>query len=217
MPDGRVKPKVLQAGKMSESERQLVREIYSDVLFELAENSGSLEPVLEDLKAVRALFRQEPEFATLLVSHAIKGEEKAQIIRRVFGGRISELAVSFLSVLARRGRMGFLDGIEDRYQLLIDAYRNRVLVEVTLASEPDDEHLDRLRHDLAEAISSEVKLKVRIEPGIIGGIIIKKGESVIDHSLKSVMEKAVKAVADRQKKPSQQSPGSRETDIPGRA
>ena len=101
---------------MSQSRRYIVREIYSEVLFDLAEQGGEINTVQEELAVVRQILRQEPEFAALLNSEIIKGEEKMGIVRRVFDGRLSPLTVNFLCVLARRGRMGFLAGISDRFE-----------------------------------------------------------------------------------------------------
>jgi F-type H+-transporting ATPase subunit delta len=184
---------------MAESAKHIVGEIYSEVLFELAEEAGRVETVLEDLESVADILTNEPEFASILSSHAIKGDEKAQIIRRVFGGKVADLTLNFLSVLARRGRMAFLSRISDKYELLVDVYRQRTLIEVTVAKEPEEEEIVKLKADLSKAINGEVKLSVQVDPDIIGGIIIKKGDKVIDNSVKKSLEGSVKSVMTRAK------------------
>ena len=179
---------------VSGSHRQVVHEVYSEVLFDLAEQGGELDGVQEELVAVSRVLKMEPEFAELLSSQVVKGQEKAEIIRRVFGGRLSELTVNFLSVLARRGRIGFLGGVSDRFETLVDAHHNRRLVEVTMAAEPDDERLEKLKADLAAALDSKVKVTVKVDPKIIGGIVIKKGDTLIDSSVRTTLDRMVKAV-----------------------
>lgn len=184
---------------MSESVRQIVREVYSEVLFELAEQAGSIDSVTEDLAHVREALKTEPEFATILISPGIKPSEKAQIMRRVFEGKVEGLTLDFMSVLARRNRIGFLGSISDKYEMLVDVHRGRVLVEITLAKAPDDKQMKKLKADLREAINKEVKLSVVVEPAIIGGIIIKKDDAVIDNSVKTALQRAVATVTENLK------------------
>jgi len=179
---------------VSESVRQIVHEVYSEVLFELAEQGGRIDSVTEDLRRVREALDAEPEFATILTSPGVKPGEKSQIIRRVFEDKVDDLILNFLSVLARRNRIGFLGSISYKYEMLVDVHRGRVLVEITLAKRPDEKQVEKLKADLRGAINKEVKLSVEVEPAIIGGIIIKKDDTVIDNSVKTALERAVSAV-----------------------
>lgn len=184
---------------MSESARQIVREVYSEVLFELAEQAGCVDSVTEDLARIREALKAEPEFATILTSPGIKGSEKAKIMRRVFEGKVEALTLDFMSVLARRSRIGFLGPISDKYEMLVDVRRGRALVEVTVAKALDGKQTKRLKADLREAISKDVKLSVVVEPAIIGGIIIKKDDTVIDNSVKTALKRGVATVMENLK------------------
>jgi F-type H+-transporting ATPase subunit delta len=179
---------------MTESSRHIIHEIYSDVMFELAGETGRIDEVMNDLHAVAQVLRQEPEFLTLLMSPKLKEEEKVKMIRRVFSGRVNPLTLDFLSVLARRNRAGFISGIAGRYEDLYDAMHNRKRIEVTLAKEPTAEQIETLKAELREAIAAEVKLTVKVDPEIIGGIIIRKGDKVIDNSVKSILDRSVKTI-----------------------
>jgi F-type H+-transporting ATPase subunit delta len=176
---------------VSESTRQIVREVYSEVLFELAEQADCVDSVWDDLECVRKVLRAEPQFMEILTSPRTSGTDRAQIVRRVFEGKVENLTLDFLSVLARRGRMGFIEPISDRYEMLVDTHRGRVLVEVTVAKVLDNEQSVALRDDLTDAIKREVKLSVNVDPAIIGGIIIKKNDTVIDNSVKTALKRAV--------------------------
>ena len=145
---------------MSESVRHVVREIYCEVLFELAEEADVIDRVHDDLERVRGVIEAEPDFAALMDSPTIRGQDKSESIRRVFHGHISDLALDFLSVLARRGRMGFLDSISDRYESMVDRYHDRQTVEVTVAHPLSGEEVDKLRKEISEAIRGQVKLSV---------------------------------------------------------
>ncbi|HEV57322.1 MAG TPA: ATP synthase F1 subunit delta [Phycisphaerales bacterium] len=181
---------------MSESVKHVVREIYCEVLFELAEESGLIDRVQDDLQRVRAVLQAEPEFAALMDSPALRGQDKSESIRRVFQGHISDLALDFLSVLARRGRMSFLEGISDRYEAMVDHYHDRQTVEVTVAAPLSGEEADRLRREISEAVRGEVKLSVQVDPDLIGGVIIKKDDTVVDNSIRSALKRAARRVAE---------------------
>lgn len=189
---------------MAHAARHIIHEIYSDVMFELAQEAGLVTSVVDDLEAVAKVFEAEPEFLTLLTIGRLKDDEKSGMLRRVFAGRINELTLDFLCVLARRNRLNFLFGIQDRYQALMDQFHNIRRIEVTLAKTPDDQQLDQIRRDLKEAVGSEVKLSVQVKPEILGGIIIKKGDTVIDNSVRSILQRTVNAVVSRSKEAKQQ-------------
>ena len=191
---------------MADSIRHIVREVYSEVLFELAEESGAVEDVMQDLSKVAELLRNESQFVAILASHTIKPQEKAQMVRRVFDGKVQPLMVDFLSVLARRNRISFLMGICDRYETLVDVYHQRRLVEVKVSHKLGEDELKKLKADLGEAIKSEVKLSVEVDPDMIGGIVIKKDDKVIDNTIRRALEEAVKSVVDKSRKKIQQMP-----------
>ena len=184
---------------MSESFKHVVREIYCEVLFELAEESGQVDDIMADIGRVVSVLNSEPDFAALVTSNVIIGDEKSQIIRRVFDGKVSPLALDFLCVLARRNRMNFLTSISDGYELLVDKHHSRSLIEVTLPKTPDDTRLEELKTQLSDAVKGEVKLAVNVDPGLIGGIVIKRGDKTIDHSVKRILASAVKTVMEKSK------------------
>jgi F-type H+-transporting ATPase subunit delta len=184
---------------MASSSRHIVHEIYSDVLFQLAEEAGQVEQVLGDLAAVAGLLRDEADFVKLLTSDKLEEKEKTAAIRRVFNGQIGSLTLDFLCVLVRRNRIGFLLGITDRYEVLADSLNNCRLVEVTLAKPISEEQMEQLRQQVKDAIRAEVKLKVNIDPDILGGVILKQGDIMIDNSVRTVLDRTVNVIMDRSK------------------
>jgi F-type H+-transporting ATPase subunit delta len=179
---------------MARNARHIIHEIYSDVMFELAEEAGLVEPVMDDLDAVAEVMKDEPEFLTLLTLGQVKEDEKAKMIRRVFKGRVNDLTLDFLCVLAKRNRMNFVHGIGDRYQVLLDERKNLRRIEVTLAKEPTDEQLEKIKADIRDALNAEIKLSVNIDPEILGGIIIKKGDLMVDNSVRTILSRTVDAI-----------------------
>ena len=179
---------------MSEIIRHVIREIYSEVLFELAQESELVDAVREDLDAVGYVLGENAEFAALMNSAGIKGQEKSEVVRRVFGGKVNDLTLDFLSVLAKKNRMSSLFGISQKYETMFDLHYDRHLVEVTLSGEPDAERFKELEGQLSDAIGGAVKLAVDVDPEIIGGIIIRKDGRMIDNSVRTAIRVAMKTV-----------------------
>lgn len=179
---------------MGQPSRHLVYDVYSEVLFDLAEEAGLTETVYDDLQAAGKVFQAEPEFLSLLTLGKISDAEKEQLLRRVFEGRICSLALDFLIVLARRNRLPYLFGIQDYYQTLLDQRRHIQKVEVTLAKQPTPEQQQQLEQRIADALKAHIKLDIKVDPEILGGIIIKKGDMQIDHSVRSLLDRSVEAL-----------------------
>lgn len=184
---------------MARSAKHIVHEIYSDVMFELAQEAGLIDDVMDDLEAVAGVLQDEPEFLSLLTLSEVKPDEKAQMVRRVFKDRVNSLTLDFLCVLAKRNRMNFLYGIGQRYQILLDEKKNLHRIEVTLAKEMDDAEFEKLKNDIRDAVNAEIKLSVMVDPEIIGGIIIRKGDLMIDNSVRTILNRTVNAVVDHSK------------------
>jgi F-type H+-transporting ATPase subunit delta len=168
-------------------------------MFELAEEAGLVEHVMTDLEAVASVLADEPEFLSLLMLGQVKEDEKAEMIRRVFKGRINDLTLDFMCVLAKRNRMNFIHGISDRYEVLLDERKNLHRIEVTLAREPSDEQYEKIKTDIKDAVSAQIKLSVTVDPEIIGGIIIRKGDLMVDNSVRTILNRTVNAIMTRSK------------------
>jgi len=184
---------------MARNAKHIVHEIYSDVMFELAQEAGLIDQVTDDLEAISGVLQDEPEFLSLLTLSEVKPDEKAQIVRRVFKDRVNDLTLDFLCVLAKRNRMSFLHGIGQRYQTLSDEHKHLYRVEVTLAKQPTDAELEKLKVDIRDAMNAEIKLSVTVDPEIVGGIVIRKGDLMIDNSVRTILDRTVNAVMERSK------------------
>jgi len=182
---------------MSESIKHVVREIYCEVLFELAEEAGTVDAVMDDLASVEEILRADTEFAALMTSPTVKGEEKSQVVRRVFEGKLSDLTLDFLSVLAKRNRMANLFDISLKYESLIDKHYKRHPVQVVLAHQPDQKKIDQLKDRIGEAIGGQVKLSIEVDPSIVGGIILHKDGKVIDNSVATRLKRAVGIIVEK--------------------
>lgn len=182
---------------MSESVKHVVREIYCEVLFELAEEAGVIDSVMDDLASVEDILRADPEFTAIMVSPTINGDEKAKVVRRVFTGKVNDLLLDFLSVLAKRNRMSSLFDISLKYESLVDKHHHRHQVEVTLAHKPDQQQIKKIEAAIGDAIGGQVKLNIEVDSSIVGGIVLQKDGKVIDNSVSTRLKRAVSVVVEK--------------------
>lgn len=180
----------------SQWSRQVAEELYTEVLFELAEQAGSVDSIYADLQKTAAVMAAEPDFAAALNSLTLQGNIKCESVRKVFQRSVSDLALDFLSVLARRNRFGLLPAIVRRYETMFDVYHKRYPLEVTVAGDLTPEQVDQMRQRLAAAIQSDIKLTVKVDRSLIGGIVIRKDDMIIDSSVRTALERAARAVSD---------------------
>lgn len=182
--------------------RQVAEETYTEVLFELAEQAGRVDAIQADLQKAVQIMSSEPDFAAVLNSLTLQGKVKCEMIRRVFQGAVSDLGLDFLSVLARRNRFGLLAAIARRFETLFDIHHKRYPLEVTVAGELTAEQAEQMRQRIAAAIQSEIKLTVKVDRSLIGGIVIRKDDMIIDSSVRTALERAARTVSDpRQLRP----------------
>lgn len=174
-------------------------EVYAQALFELAEQSKTIDVIKDDLDVVRSVSIQEKDFEALMVSPYFSAEYKGQIAQKIFSGKLSDLTVNFLITAIRHNRMMFLPQIIDRFNELLETHEGYCIVQVTVSEAMSKEGAKKLSENIAGAVKNKVKLQVDVNPSIMGGIIIRCGDSVIDNSIRSRLRRAVKIIMSRPK------------------
>lgn len=163
-------------------------ERYADALFQLATEQGKRAEVEEELTVAGALFQAKPELAHALEAPDVPLGVKHNIVGRVFAAGFSTLLSNFLHLLVDRQRIGLLAPIAEVFHRLRDEAENRVDVEVTVAMElPPDLQL-AVKARLTEATGRTVELKWRVDPEIVGGIVVRLKDSLIDYSLRTQLQ-----------------------------
>lgn len=174
-------------------------DIYARALFELAERSKMVNAIKDDLDIVQDISVQEKEFRTLMASPYFSADYKEQIVQKIFSGKLCDLTIDFLRVVIRHNRMMFLPQIIDRFGQLWEAHHGYQIVQVTVSQAMDSRETERISADIAHAMNNKVKLQVGVNPSIMGGIIIRYGDRVIDNSIRSRLRRAVNTIMSRQK------------------
>jgi F-type H+-transporting ATPase subunit delta len=162
---------------------------YAATLFELAEREESVEHYGELIAQVAALYEEESAFRRFLETPRIALAEKKKVLRRTFEDQVPELFIRFLMVVLERRRQRVLPGIAEAYQDSLDEQAGRLRTAVTLPFEPDDALKTHIVGALEEHFGKQVVPDFRLDPAILGGLIVRVGDQLMDASLRRQLER----------------------------
>ncbi len=181
-----------------------IADIYAQSLLDLADQSQAVEAVAADLDALAALVTRNPNFQTFLASPYFTEQTRRDLVRSVFAGRLHRLTLNFLSVTIDHGRGGFLPQIMDRFKQLHRAHQGYQTVKVTVAQTMNQKRTERLAREVAEALNARIDLEVHVDPSIVGGVIIRFGEKMLDNSVRGRLTRLVGRIANPENRHKQQ-------------
>jgi F-type H+-transporting ATPase subunit delta len=161
---------------------------YAEAAFQIADRDSTLEPWLKDLE-MAATALGESDVARLLANPAIPFDDRAEIVNQVLGKRVSEKARNLVLLLVRRGRSELLPRVATEYRRLYDRREGIVEAAVISATELDKDELAAIRSRIGELTSGKVEMTTRVDPSILGGVIIQLGDQLIDGSVLGRLER----------------------------
>jgi F-type H+-transporting ATPase subunit delta len=170
--------------------------LYSKALYDLAEEFGAVEEVKDEMMMLAAIIEQGREFLHIMSSPQFTDDYKQSLINKMFAGKISDLTLNFLLEVARHNRMMYLSQMIDGFGEIWDAHHGISIVELTLHENINPDELANVTQAVSNAMGRQVQLKLKIRPAIMGGAILRYGESVIDNSIKNRLYRAVRTVMD---------------------
>lgn len=163
---------------------------YASALYELADQAKSLDAVADDLRGLRSLVDENEDFARLVTSPVLtRDQQKAAVTALAEKAGFQDLTVKFLGVLAQNRRLGSLRAAVGAFLAELAARRGEVTVEVTSAQPLNDSHLQAVKAALGDALGSKVALDARVDPALIGGMVVRVGSKMIDSSLATKLQK----------------------------
>jgi len=163
--------------------QQQVAAIYAKAFLATGEKTGKTDALVEELHDLCVQLEQFPDFKAVLASALVSSEEKSQMLDRVLGSKVSSVMLDFLKVLGAHGRLDVLQAIEEEVSRLHDELRGRVRVEVRTATPIADGMSRPLRAALERLLGGEPKLDAQVDPALIGGIVLRVGDTVYDGSV----------------------------------
>lgn len=161
---------------------------YATALFATAERQNKLDAVTRDLHSVVGLMDATPAFEEMWSSKVVPTGKKREVISMLVGKSVDPLTLSFLRLLVDKRREDILSLVRMEVQQLSDASRRLVRAEATFAVAPTDAERARLVESLQKRTGEHVDLTVNVDPGILGGVVVRMHDTIIDGSVRGTLE-----------------------------
>jgi F-type H+-transporting ATPase subunit delta len=159
---------------------------YATALFELASEANAIDAVSADLEAFSAMLRGSADLTRLIESPAFSADDQASAVKAVLAqAGISGLSANFIGLVASKRRLFALPGMIAGFRKLVAEARGIVSAQVTLAEQPSPQRIDEIRAALKGVAGKDVDVAIKIDPSLIGGLVVKMGSRMVDASLKT--------------------------------
>ena len=165
---------------------KLIAKVYGDALFEAALDRNDLETVYEETQALCGIFRDNPKLMDALNHPQIVKEEKISVMENIFSGRVSDEMMGFLTIIVDKGRQKEIPMIFAYFIDAVREYKKIGTASVVSAVELRDEQKAAVKTKLLETTPyAEFEMDYTVDPGLIGGMVIRIGDRVVDSSIKT--------------------------------
>jgi F-type H+-transporting ATPase subunit delta len=159
---------------------------YATALFELARETNAIDAVRADLERFDALVAENPDLNRLVRSPVFSAAEQLQALSAVLDrAGIGGLAAKFLKLVTMNRRLFAARDMVRGYRELVALHKGEATAEVTVAERLKDDHLAALKSALKAVSGKDVDLAIKIDPAIIGGLVVKLGSRMVDTSLRT--------------------------------
>jgi F-type H+-transporting ATPase subunit delta len=163
-----------------------IARVYAESLLQVAEKTGEVERIGEEMEAfVRDVLAPNPQIAAFVGFPAISRRRRGPILEAALHNNVSPLLEHFLGVLNQNNRLDFFRSIVAAYRDLLDKRAGRVRVQVRSAVALGGEERDEIRRTLAASLGKDPIITVRVDPDLLGGLVVQVGDTVYDTSVRS--------------------------------
>jgi F-type H+-transporting ATPase subunit delta len=159
---------------------------YASALFELARDGGTIAAVESSLSALTQALGESPDLKALVESPLVSRTNAAKGIAAVAAAmKQDDLTSRFLGVLADNRRLADLPAMIRAFGQIVAAHRGEVTAEVTTAHPLDADQLAALKVQLRTRVGRDVAIATKVDPAILGGLVVKLGSQLIDASIRT--------------------------------
>jgi F-type H+-transporting ATPase subunit delta len=159
---------------------------YATALFELAREEKSVDSVKADLDAFDGMVTESADLARLVRSPVFAADAQLRALSAILEkAGIGGIAAKFLKVLTANRRLFVVHDVIRGFRTLVARFKGEATAEVTVAEQLSDAHLEALKGALKTVTGKDVDLKVKVDPTIIGGLVVKVDSRMVDSSLRT--------------------------------
>jgi F-type H+-transporting ATPase subunit delta len=183
-----------------DTDQQQLGDVYAKAFLGFAEESGKLDKLVGELESVVGVFNELPKFRAAMASPRIDLNDKNEMLDKAFKKKCSKEMLNFLKLVTQRGRFDCLNSILSSTVKAHDEMAGRVKATLTTASEVTKDVRKSVEKKLSKILGKEVKLDCVVDTEIIGGMVVRVGDTVYDGSvvnqLEQVRTRAVQSAVD---------------------
>jgi F-type H+-transporting ATPase subunit delta len=170
--------------------REHLGTVYAKALLGAAQKAGKIEPVMEELESVVVdVLNKLPQWEATLASPRVPTEDKLRMLDQAFRGKMSTTMLHFLKVLTEHGRFDCLRAVRHAARHLYNQMRGRIEVEIRTAQPLSNPLRQTIADRLKGLLGKEVELTTEVRPELLGGIVVKVGDTLYDGSLANQLER----------------------------
>jgi len=182
------------------TDQQQLGEVYAKALLGVGEKSGSTEALISELKDVNDAVAELPKLSDALTAPQISTDEKTALVDKAFSGKTSPAMMNFLKVVVQKDRFGCLPAVAVAAQQMHDQLSGKIQATLMTAEQVDEATHRDIAAKLSQKLGKQVELQTSVDPSIIGGVVVRVGDTVYDSSvagqLEQVRSKAMKKASD---------------------
>ena len=168
---------------------------YATALFELALEQRALDTVQADLDRFEAMIASSPDLDRLVRSPAFSAEEQLKALSVVLErAGIGGLTARFLKLVTSNRRLFAVRQMLQGFRAMLARHKGELTASVTLAEPPSEQHLAAIKDALKAVTHKDVRVDVKIDPSIIGGLVVKLGSRMVDSSLRTKLNSIKQAM-----------------------
>jgi len=167
---------------------QLVSKTYSDALFEVAVESNKVDLLRDELNFIVDAFNEYPKLFEIFVTPKVHIDEKKSVFEETFGKQVSEEIMNFIKVLLDKKRGDSIKEIASEFARKVDGHQGVVSAVIESAIELDEAQKDTLKSKLSNMTGKEIRIENKITPEVLGGIVVRIGDKIIDGSVKKKLD-----------------------------
>jgi F-type H+-transporting ATPase subunit delta len=168
--------------------------VYANALFEVAKQQGLLPEVREQLREFAKALDENRDLTFFFFSPYFSNDEKKEGLHKAVEDA-EPVFMNFLEALIERSRMPAIFRIRDRYEKLWDEEEQVLPVEVTSAIDLEEDTVESIADQIREQTGKKVEISSRVDPEIIGGIVLRVGNSILDASIRNRLNQLRRQVA----------------------
>ena len=171
------------------SENKGIIKKYAQLLYQVAVKEDDINQISDYLHSIRSILKSVPELNQLFITRRVQVQDKMIMLKNILGDKISDIVMDLMVLLMGNGHMMLLGEVVKRFDYLKDKDSEIIKVQITSSSRLSDDEVQRISLNIENKIQKKVEVTMETDTSIVGGIKLRVGNTLIDGSVYSRLQK----------------------------